>query len=253
MRTRNRSAQGTTGVRAFTLIELLIVIAIVGVLISLVIPSMQGARAAARSGLCLAREKGLWVYVEMYRADRKNWYPTNRTWLQTGTTAPITEPDNQLGRFLVQIRPYYNDALRNDRNADASKNQLLCPGTGYVPKTDYDINYIREHAYVDDGVQLLSYNPNAHFGYGSLNSQGREWWPKREIRNVSPSRFLVNADQYGTTADLGYNNSTNEIRMTHPNNSFNGLFGDGSARNLVGSPAGLVTNGTIVIRPPFTF
>lgn len=55
--------------RAFTLIEVLVVIALVGVLVSLLLPALGGARFRARVLTCEARLKHLGVGVELYLHD----------------------------------------------------------------------------------------------------------------------------------------------------------------------------------------
>ncbi len=74
-------------VRAFTLIELLVAIAIIGVLISILIPSLSRARALAKSTVCLTRMRtfgqGMILYVNvnndilpparMPKVDKDRW------------------------------------------------------------------------------------------------------------------------------------------------------------------------------------
>jgi prepilin-type N-terminal cleavage/methylation domain-containing protein len=55
--------------RAFTLIELLVVVAVVGVLLSLLLPSLRGARESARTAACLSNQRQLLLGWSLYAAD----------------------------------------------------------------------------------------------------------------------------------------------------------------------------------------
>ncbi|MCM8538043.1 MAG: type II secretion system GspH family protein [Lentisphaeraceae bacterium] len=53
----------------FTLIELLVVVAIIGILSSILLPSLQRARDAAKTAVCLSNQKQVGVAVAMYATD----------------------------------------------------------------------------------------------------------------------------------------------------------------------------------------
>ncbi|MCC6284879.1 MAG: prepilin-type N-terminal cleavage/methylation domain-containing protein [Phycisphaerales bacterium] len=57
----------TTHVLGFTLVELLLVISIVALLVSLALPALAGARAAARSSACQLNVRQIGLGVSMYR------------------------------------------------------------------------------------------------------------------------------------------------------------------------------------------
>lgn len=54
---------------AFTLIELLVVVAIIALLISILLPSLQGAREQGKRGKCLANLKGIGTAMQTYSSE----------------------------------------------------------------------------------------------------------------------------------------------------------------------------------------
>ncbi|NQU10461.1 type II secretion system protein [bacterium] len=67
--------------RAFTLVELLTVIAIVGLLAALVVPALSRARASAKTAACLGNLRQIGLAVQMYVNDHQGRLPVlqNRT------------------------------------------------------------------------------------------------------------------------------------------------------------------------------
>jgi prepilin-type N-terminal cleavage/methylation domain-containing protein/prepilin-type processing-associated H-X9-DG protein len=62
----------------FTLIELLVVIAIIGLLVSMLMPSLSGARAQAKTSVCLSNLKRLGVGVVLYASQHRDQLPPFR-------------------------------------------------------------------------------------------------------------------------------------------------------------------------------
>jgi prepilin-type N-terminal cleavage/methylation domain-containing protein len=138
--------------RAFTLAELLIVIAIIGVLVALLLPAVQAARAAARRTACVNNLRQMGVALQNYHAAKQR-FPAGR-----GTPTPrIFSPQAHLLAFMEQdaLRAQINfseapapfntptvsyDAVGNRQAATTSVSTLLCPadsGQGRVSGVDY--------------------------------------------------------------------------------------------------------------------
>jgi prepilin-type N-terminal cleavage/methylation domain-containing protein/prepilin-type processing-associated H-X9-DG protein len=102
----------------FTLVELLVVIAVIGILVALLLPAVQAAREAARRMECANNLKQLTLGCHLHH-DQKGTFPPGG-WVEPYTAwsnpkDPVTGRPPQKGSWLVFTLPYLEQSALYDQ------------------------------------------------------------------------------------------------------------------------------------------
>lgn len=132
---------------AFTLVELLVVIAIIGVLIGLLLPAVQSARESARRSACTSRLKQVALAALTHENAKRSFPPSSHTpemavlnprwywaWFSWACwTLPYMEEQSLYDRMIAQVSPpgLYPEPWASFSNTQIAT--LLCPSDG-APK-----------------------------------------------------------------------------------------------------------------------
>ena len=196
--------------RGFTIVELLVVIALIGLLIALLLPAVQTAREAGRRTLCANHLHQLGVAMANYQDAHGAW-PIGRTGLYY--IYPLGLPMNQLRRsWAFALVPFLDDGARADKinfagsffvpeNATAARvgfGYFQCPSdspsiqeltsTVERQKGNYAVNWGNTHFFQDDGpAQIMAgasfYGDPFAGPYGTARFGGAPFATNRAIRH----------------------------------------------------------------------
>jgi prepilin-type N-terminal cleavage/methylation domain-containing protein/prepilin-type processing-associated H-X9-DG protein len=140
--------------RAFTLVELLVVIGIIAVLISMLLPALNRARASAQAVQCGSNLHQIYLSYCEYQDEYKGYYPALTGYQGWGTAQGL--PANQNPPDFDQV----NDgvAVMQGYMAKTGKQGMwICPSDTYSANT-----------LVNTDLRRLSYYENRTAWYGAL-------------------------------------------------------------------------------------
>lgn len=133
MKRRNRSPRFDSARAAFTLIELLTVIAIIGILAAILIPVVGQVRESARTSQCVVHLRDLGTAVQLYAQDNHDMVPPH---VRTDEAEPDSEWGSRVGLDIhgvigLLLAPERGGSRITSWSGDYldSAGPLLCPAT----------------------------------------------------------------------------------------------------------------------------
>ena len=96
--------------RGFTLIELLVTIGVIGLLVTILIPSLQRAREQAKSAVCQSNLHQLWQLLHVVEKGQMKW-PSPNGWLEfvnrQGAGNVVICPNDEGDATLADLEEVY--------------------------------------------------------------------------------------------------------------------------------------------------
>jgi prepilin-type N-terminal cleavage/methylation domain-containing protein len=207
-------------VDAFSLIELMVVIAIIAILAALLLPALSAAKQKAQATRCLSNVRQTGLGMKMYASDNRELYPESGTSIPWGTNdIPIADGGSGKPSWMQQIISY-----------TATTNVYHCPANVNFPTDKQSpFNYFNgaRAAYVAAGNAFASANSQRfQFPSASVLSGDTIW-----STEANPSVAIdADKDDYAQCCVGGAasDNDPTEEWQIH-NKGQNILFDDGRA------------------------
>jgi len=216
---------------AFTLVELLVVVAIVSILGLLTIAGAQRVLSAGNSAKCVANLRQIGVLMHSYFADHGGWAPPHSGW--AFNEPPGVQPQTSIG-WAGRLAPYIDENA--SYNAPISS-LFTCP-------SDPDRkSWPKVRSYLNQGISGIpeSANTSSKISYGynyvifttAWGWSTSPYFPQGNVRRVTtPASVILVADSMpaskgGLNPSLVFWFNPRVWPDTRHRGSFNAVFVDG--------------------------
>lgn len=200
--------------RAFTLIELLTVIAIIGILAAIIIPVVGKVREAARASQCLSNLRQIAMALNMFADEHRDMYPTvgDDDWIKSASAVSTGSVPGIFDYLMGQ--PVSNAMYWAHRNNRFRGTALICP-----------VNEARDPSPFSYGLnELLTEQVPARkvSGTGAFKNYAARW------RVTTPSQAMLVIESNQWRAKLpGSTGGQEPLRIPRHGNLINVAYVDG--------------------------
>lgn len=167
--------------RRFSLIELLVTIAVIAILAGLLLPALNAAREKGRGIACMANLKQIGMFLLSYADDNDSWSPEDCDSAFQSGSGPITQSwQDRLMYYYMPNIPVSN--LHHVETKDGKRKIrpiFACPGIGNAefPESDQLSVYrhygINQHMAKHDKINIPAYSGQR---LAKLRSPSRRSW-----------------------------------------------------------------------------
>jgi prepilin-type N-terminal cleavage/methylation domain-containing protein len=192
----------------FTLIELLIVVAIIGILAALLLPALMRAKSSALSVVCMSNLKEIGIGVILYSEDFDNFIPTSNI----DDTAAFSPGMVYYTSDYLSVELDPTDVLQTDLTKTVFQEPVLGGSIGYPVNAGYGWNW-----------RYMGYKQN----HGSSNFS-----PKRLDKITDPAGSMLAGDTSDSTAIEGHRYFRYQNVGKRHQGNINALHGDNHVENI---------------------
>jgi prepilin-type N-terminal cleavage/methylation domain-containing protein len=180
--------------QAFTLIEILVVIAIIAILAALLLPALSGAQAKSKRIACANDLKQLALASSMYTADNEGRLAENFP-----INFPMGQPPGASNWISGNMRV----------SADATNYNLIRASKLFPYANNASIYHCpADSSTVSGASRARSYSMNSWVGGRSMELENRDGYrtftKESELTAAGPSKIWVIVDEHEATIDDGY-------------------------------------------------
>lgn len=226
--------------KLFTLMELLIVVAIIGILVTLLIPSLRKARSAAKNAVCLSNTSQWSKLLSANTIDNGGQYLTDLGSNENGTWMKVLDGDHELS--LSRVCP----------EADTKSSNGYGNTTQYWGRKDVQFHYFAEGDYGSYGINHWINNlpDNSNGWRGSRNdhymNQSRVEYPAKTPAFADCAWYggnptylgngqngqIVSSANFNSSNSMTWSKDMGRFQMLRHGKGINVSMADGSARRV---------------------